>query len=518
MMPVLTLETPVKLRLPREWSEGQVYRQIVNLLGYENLSATHQWKTWKKALANPRHWFVLKYGREALQAKVAELDKERFKSILFKDDKGLWTYSGMAPELLNRYGGKLQYNFVKPRYGLIPWAKMPEHELRPFQQAALDLLAPEEVDIMECRVGHGLMGHGAVEIGTGLGKSLIAVHLLKRIGLPGIIVAPTLSIAEQLLKDLTDAFGTGRVGQYFGGKKHNKFFTVAVSKSLMNLGPNDKDVELLKEKKVLIGDESHLLPAACLQKVVLDLLGSVPYRAFLSATQLRSDGLQLLLRGITGPIQLKMSVAEGIDQGFLSPLKFFQYRITSNSNFSCDDVIKTNRVHLHQNDNVYRHAAGLINKAVLEKNRRVLVLVDTVDQYGRLINGGMTADSRFAHGPLSSDNRDTVPESQWKLKPVDLVREFDLGKFPVLVGTGAISIGTDIRSADFLINLVGLSSEVETRQGIGRGTRLFLGKKDTIVIDYDVKNNSVTHRHAQRRREIYNEIYGECKVLDARTE
>ena len=252
--------------------------------------------------------------------------------------------------------------------------------------------------------------------------------------------------------------------------------------------------------------------------MVLDLLGSVPYRAFLSATQLRSDGLQLLLRGITGPIQLKMSVAEGIDQGFLSPLKFFQYRITSNSNFSCDDVIKTNRVHLHQNDNVYRHAAGLINKAVLEKNRRVLVLVDTVDQYGRLINGGMTADSRFAHGPLSSDNRDTVPESQWKLKPVDLVREFDLGKFPVLVGTGAISIGTDIRSADFLINLVGLSSEVETRQGIGRGTRLFPGKKDTIVIDYDVKNNSVTHRHAQRRREIYNEIYGECKVLDARTE
>lgn len=514
MTPTLTLETPVKLRLPKEWAGGQVYLEIADLLNYEDLGATHQWKTWKKALSNPRHWFALKYGRNALLDKVAELDEERFKSILFKDDKGLWTYSGMAPELLSRYGGKLEYGFIRPKYGLIPWAKVPPHELRWFQQKSLDLLAPDEVDLINPELN--LVGHGAVELATGLGKSLIIVHLLKRIGLPGVVVAPTLSIASQLLSDLTEAFGTGRVGQFFDGRKQpGKMFVVAVSKSLMNLGPHDKAAELLGGKSVLIGDESHLLPAACLQKVILGLLESIPYRFFLSGTQIRGDGLGLLLQGITGEIKLKMSVAQGIDQGFLSPLKFFQYRIPSNSNFLCDDVIKTNRIHLHQNDNVYRHAAGLINKAVRDKGRRVLVLVDTVDQYGRLINGGMTADSRFAHGPLS-ENRETVPESQWKLKPMDLVREFDLGKFPVLVGTGAISIGTDIRSADFLINLVGLSSEVETRQGIGRGTRLFPGKVDTIYVDYDVFNNDATHRHAQKRRKMYNEIYGECRVLDAR--
>lgn len=513
-MSALILETPVKLRLPKEFGEGQVYQELVDLLGYEDLGVTHQYRNWKKALTQSQkaierggrpHWFAMKYGLEALQAKVDQLDQERGQSILFKDDKGLWTYSGMAKELQDRYGVGLERQYELPKFGLMPWAKKPPYELRDFQTRALEGFVGAD------------NGLGAVEIGTGLGKTLIAVHVLKQIGLPGIVLTPTLSIGGQFLKDLTDAFGIGRVGQYFDGKKQNKFFTVAVAKSLMNLGPNDKDVELLKGKKVLIGDESHLLPAACLQKVVLDLLGGVPYRAFLSATQLRSDGLQLLLRAITGPILLEMSVAQGVEQGFLSPLKFFQYRITSDSSFSTEDVIKMNRVHLHQNDNVYRHSAGLINKAVRERGRRCLVLVDTVDQYKRLLDGGLTVDSRFAHGPLSADNRDTVPESQWKLKPMDLIEEFDRGFFPVLVGTGAVSIGSNIRSADFLINLVGLSSEVETRQGIGRGTRLFPGKENTIVIDYDVWNCPVTHRHALKRKKIYNEVYGECKVLDART-
>ena len=512
----LVLETPVKLRLPKEWGEGQIYQEVQDLLGYEDLGVTHQYRNWKKvltqsekALANGRHphWFVVKYGIEELQAKVDQLEEERRKSILFRDEKGLWTYSGMAKELCDRYGVGLERYFDLPKFGIIPWAKKPEHVLRPFQEKTLDLF-------MGATETTGL---GAVEIGTGLGKSLIIVHLLKQIGLPGVIITPTLSIAEQLLKDMIEAFGKGRVGQYFGGKKEpQKTFVVSVVKSLMNCVEGEGGTELLKGKKVLIGDESHLLPAESLKQVILGLLSDVPFRFFLSGTQIRGDGLGLLLQGIVGPVLLEMSVAQGIEQGYLSPLKFFQYRITSDSGFSSDDAIKMNRVHLHQNDAVYRHSAGLINRAVREKGRKVLVLVDTVDQYKRLIDGGMTVDSRFAHGPLVQGNRDTVPESQWKLKPMDLVREFDLGAFPVLVATGCCSIGTDIRSADFLINLVGLSSEVETRQGIGRGTRLFPGKGNTIVVDYDVWNNPVTHRHALKRKKIYNEVYGECKVLDAR--
>ena len=507
MTPTLTLETPVKLRLPKEWAGGQVYLEIADLLNYEDLGATHQWKTWKKALSNPRHWFALKYGRNALLDKVAELDEERFKSILFKDDKGLWTYSGMAPELLSRYGGKLEYGFIRPKYGLIPWAKVPPHELRWFQQKSLDLLAPDEVDLINPELN--LVGHGAVELATGLGKSLIIVHLLKRIGLPGVVVAPTLSIASQLLSDLTEAFGTGRVGQFFDGRKQpGKMFVVAVSKSLMNLGPHDKAAELLGGKSVLIGDESHLLPAESLQKVILQLLGNIPYRYFLSGTQQRNDGADILLQGITGKIHLKMSVRQGIEQGFLSPLKFVQWSVRSDSNFYTDDSLKMNRIHLHDNPNVYSHSAKLIKRAVIEKGRKVLVLIDEVGQFASLVRAGMDLPVLFAHGGLNKENREDVPEAHWKSDPMDFVARFDRGEVPVLVGSSCIGMGTDVRSADFIVDLVGLASEVRVRQSVGRGTRLYPGKTGCIVNDYCVENIDVLRNQARKRAAIFDDIYG----------
>jgi superfamily II DNA or RNA helicase len=217
---------------------------------------------------------------------------------------------------------------------------------------------------------------------------------------------------------------------------------------------------------------------------------------------------------MTGEIVFRMSVEQGISEGFLSPLKFFQYNIKAMDGSVIDDPLKCNKYHLQNNLNVYKHAAGLINHAVKEKNRRVLVLVDTVDQFKRLLDGGLRASSAFAHGPLG-ENRATVPEDQWKLRPMDLVKKFDDGEFSVLVATGCVSIGTDIRSADFLINLVGLTSEIEIRQGIGRGTRLFPGKIDTIYIDYNVFDNETMSRHAEKRRAIFDSVYGKCKVLNA---
>jgi superfamily II DNA or RNA helicase len=228
---------------------------------------------------------------------------------------------------------------------------------------------------------------------------------------------------------------------------------------------------------------------------------------------LRNDGLGTLLDAITGEIVFKMSVEQGIKEGFLSPLKFFQYNIKSMDGSKIDDPLKCNKYHLQNNKNVYRHAAGLINHAVKEKGRRVLVLVDTVDQFKRLLDGGLRVSSAFAHGPLG-ENRSTVPEDQWKLRPMDLVKGFDNGEFPVLVATSCVSIGTDIKSADLLVNIVGLTSEIEIRQGIGRGTRLFPGKTDTVYIDYNVIDNETMARHAEKRRAIFDSVYGKCKVLN----
>ena len=508
-MSSLVLETPVKLRLLDSWLTGPVYQELQELLGYEDLGVTHQFRVWKKALTqseraiasgNRPHWFVLKYGIEALKDKVSQLDKERGKSILFRDDRGLWTYSGMAQELQERFGVGLERQFKLPEFGLIPWQKKPEHELRWFQEKALDGFVGAKD------------GLGAVELATGLGKSLIIVHTLKAIGRSGIVVAPTLSIANQLLSDLVDAFGTRLVGQFFDGKKApSKFFVVAVSKSLMNCaegGEGDEATEILRKKAVVIGDESHLLPAESLSRVVLGLLGTIPYRFFLSGTQIRGDGADVLLQGITGPIQLKMSVRQGIEQGFLSPLKFVQWSVRSDSKYKTDDPLKMNREHLHDNPNVYAHASNLINRAVTEKKRRVLVLVDEVGQFGHLLKAGMNLPVGFAHGPLDSKNKQDVPEKFRKSDPMALVGAFDRGEFPVLVGSSCIGMGTDTKSPDFIVDLMGLASEVRVRQSVGRGTRLFPGKTCTVYNDYCVENIDVLRNQARKRAAVFDSIYG----------
>jgi superfamily II DNA or RNA helicase len=502
----LILETPVKLRLPDSWLTSSAYQEVQDLLGYEDLGVTHQYRTWKKALSqseralasgNRPHWFALKYGLEALKDKVAQLDKERGKSILFRDDRGLWTYSGMAQELQDRFGVGLERQFELPEFGLIPWAKKPEHELRWFQEKAIEGFVGAK------------NGLGADELATGLGKSLIIVHTLKAIGLSAVVVAPTLSIANQLFKDLTDAFGTRLVGQFFEGKKQpGKMFVVAVSKSLMNCVEGDEATGIFSKKFVVIGDESHLLPAESLSRVILGLFGNIPYRFFLSGTQIRNDGADVLLQAITGPIQLKMSVRQGIEQGFLSPLKFVQWSVRSDSKFKKDDALEMNRQHLHDNSLVYSHASNLINRAVTEKKRRVLVLVDEVGQFAQLVKAGMNLPVGFAHGPLDAKNKKDVPEKYQKSDPMALVAAFDKGEFPVLVGSSCIGMGTDIKSTDFIVDLMGLASEVRVRQSVGRGTRLFPGKTGTVYNDYCVGNIDVLRNQARKRAEIFNQIYG----------
>jgi superfamily II DNA or RNA helicase len=506
----LVLETPVRLRLPKAWEGSSVEEEIAEKFGYEDLRATFEWRRWLAVQRNDdywlrteqdkprprqRNWLVLKEGRDALDAKVAELEAARSKTALFRDDKGLYTYSGLGPQLAEDYGEKIVRAYQLPELDPIGWEWAPDFEDRWYQAEARDLLIPK--------------GHGGVELATGLGKSHIVALLLKNTGLPGIVVAPTLSIAEQLLDDLRKRFGKKRVGQFFDSKKQSdRHIVVAVSASLLRVQRGTDDWKNLATKSVLIGDESHMLPADTLSTVVLGMLGRVPYRFFLSGTQIRTDGLDLVLQGIVGDIVLRMNVRQGIEGGFLSPLRFFQFDIGSDKNFTSPDPMKMTSIHLYENEKVYQHAADLARKAAA-RGRRVLVLVDEFEQFSRLMKiGKLDIPTKFAHGGVDKKTKKKVPQEHWKSNPGELVKAFDRGEFPCLVGTSCIGMGTDIKSASFIIDLVGLKAEIRLRQNAGRGTRLFPGKTDCVYVDYNVFNVDTLAKHAAARAKVFEDIYG----------
>ena len=120
----------------------------------------------------------------------------------------------------------------------------------------------------------------------------------------------------------------------------------------------------------------------------------------------------------------------------------------------------------------------------------------------------------FAHGGVTAQNAGAIPKEYHKSDPNELVRQFNNLEFPILVGTSCISTGTDIRSVRDIIYLMGGKSETQIRQAIGRGTRLFEGKKDFKFWDFDVTNVDLVHRHALTRAAVYDNVYGPVHFMD----
>jgi superfamily II DNA or RNA helicase len=253
-----------------------------------------------------------------------------------------------------------------------------------------------------------------------------------------------------------------------------------------------------------------MTPAATQAKVCFGLVKDVPYRFFFSGTQMRSDGLDLLLDAITGPIVYRMSVREGVDQGFLAQPVFRMVHIKSDIQFDSPDVNEMTRVHAFYNPKMNAMAAELINKAVSLMSRPTLVLVDELEQFG-LLKPLLRYDVKFAHGGVTKENKSKVPEEFHDSDPKALVAAFNAGEFPILVGTSCISTGTDFLGVRCIVNLRQGKSEVEIKQCVGRGTRKVEGKEDFLYIDFCIDNVEDLARHAKARKDIYADIYPSYK-------
>jgi len=256
--------------------------------------------------------------------------------------------------------------------------------------------------------------HGSVESGTGTGKSLLAVSLIKTIGLQTLIMVPSLSIAKQMYDDFLKAFGTKYVGQFNGKKKQiNKLITIGVDASLANLVPGTDAWQFFSETKVLITDESHLVPADTLQEVCLGVVKNAPYRFFLSGTQLRNDGLDIVLNGIIGPIVDHMTVREGVDSGWLAKPIFKIIPVESKNSYRSKDINRMTSVHLYNNKEVNRLAAMIANKSVSAQNRQVLILIDEMEQFVNLLPH-FKYEVEFAHGPLTKEHKKYIPSKYFQ--------------------------------------------------------------------------------------------------------
>lgn len=476
---MMRFATPTKIILPDD------SQQVKSFLTFNDRSVGFQ-------ISRAQQNFRWRQGDpEAFKAHIDKLKAEQNKCLLFYDADGTpWTYAGLWSDLSKRFGWEIEPRPPLSADGIIPWKKIP-HKMRYYQAEAVEALSANI--------------HAAIELPTGSGKSLIIKNLLKGNPVKSLIITPFTNITTQLRKDLEESFGTKYVGQYGAGrKKSDKLFTVANAQSITRIEKGSAEWDELSKCEMIIFDESHMVPAESFKSICLDgVAADCPYRYFLSATQTRTDGSEMLLKGITGPVVYRKTFKELAAEGYLKKVTARMFKVPVASP-PVSDPKKETRNNLYNNPNVAKMAAMIAEKAWRVAGRQTVILIEEYSQFLMLKNY-MNVPYEFAHGAINKDAKQALPEKYWKCDIDQIVSGFNDGEFPVLIGTTAISTGVDIKPTGCIIYLQGGTSEIKVKQGVGRGTRP-VGPKDLWVCDIMVDGSPVLERHAKARISIYEEL------------
>src|ERR1035437_7971410 len=124
----------------------------------------------------------------------------------------------------------------------LPWVNKP-YDLRDYQEETVKLMLSNP--------------RGLINLATGLGKTLLATHMVQRYKRRALIVCPSESVAKQFYEQFVSCFGQAKVGFYGGGKKKICDLTIGIAASVSRNIQEFRDAEL----GVVILDETHHTPA-----------------------------------------------------------------------------------------------------------------------------------------------------------------------------------------------------------------------------------------------------------------
>ena len=460
-----------------------IFTQVKSYLTYQDKSIEYQIKRLNQ---NKHKW---RMDPQKVKIKMDELKMLLSKSMLWSDEKGYYTLSGLGYELSKKFNWEIE-RLPEEERKYIPVRFSPP-EMRSYQKDALEAMLKTN--------------HASIEIPTGGGKSLIITNILMKNPVKTLIIAPLSDIADQLYSSLLRVFGPQYVTKYSSTKtRKSSLFTIATAQALTRVDSKHNAWDELSSSEQIIFDESHTCPAETFKAVCLDGVGkNARYRYFVSATQMRADGSDMLLRGIIGPTVYRLDVKDLVSQGFLKEISVTFLTVPAAFGVSSDPNTETRR-NLYENAKVCETVATMCKKIYEQTDLQVVILIEEYNQFC-LLKNYLGVPFEFAHGTVSQDAKKTLPEEYWKSDNAAIVDRFNQGKSRILIGTSAISTGVDIQPTGVLFYLQGGKSEIQLKQGIGRGTRP-VGPKQLKVFDFIVAGSPTLERHAKYRNEIYETI------------
>ncbi|MFA9516151.1 DEAD/DEAH box helicase [Halopenitus sp. H-Gu1] len=155
-----------------------------------------------------------------------------------------------------------------------------DYRLREYQREARD-------------AWHANDDRGVLELPTGSGKTVIAIAAMAELGVPTLVVVPTIDLLEQWVRELEREFEVP-IGRFGGGTQHRESITVSTYDSAYLKADDVGDVF-----GFVVFDEVHHLGGERYRDIARLL--AAPARLGLTATFERPDGAHRVIEELVGP-------------------------------------------------------------------------------------------------------------------------------------------------------------------------------------------------------------------------
>ena len=346
----------------------------------------------------------------------------------------------------------------------MPYKLLCGRTLRDYQQKSLEIFLEKK--------------HGILELSVGAGKTLTAAEILRVIARKSIFIVDKIELLNQTKKVFEDSLGI-KIGCIGAGESDVQDITVA---TIQTLAKNiDKYKKYLSEVRVLVIDEFHKSASKSYQTVA-KYLKNTEYRLGLTGTARRSDGEDMKMFSIVGPVIHKLTSSDLIGEKYLMKPKIY--------------FIKDYMTQLQIDEIEYLCEEGLINAepdynttynyAIVKNQYRNNKIYDVVKKYNN--KKILILTKIIDHGKELCENIEgsvhLYGDTPKKIRK-EMFDDFVSGKVQVMVSTLSIfAEGIDIPSLDMVINASGNVSDVKTIQVLGRVIRKLEGKEGAYYIDF----------------------------------
>jgi superfamily II DNA or RNA helicase len=381
-------------------------------------------------------------------------------------------------------------------------------------------------------------GNGLYQAPTGSGKTIMVIHIMARLGYPSMVIVPTIDLVDQTLEAMKEHGGVYAVhatsGWLYGFNDVNwdareaPLWAVATWQTIHSVITNNKRTEYKKPKKPPCkecgtvedkhddDEEDHAFKAMTdndlrkrhtqqekMKKVRRDLLKKrfslfdtvvvdeaaylgakavftavewfpARHRFGVSATPWRGDNAGLQMFAAVGELSAGLTPSELIRLGYLVKpiIKFVEA-----PRVKCSDYKKWQTVYKEGVvENTERNILLAEEAANLSKEGRITLVMVQQILHGNIIK-------RYIEDIVGKGEVFFVNGKLTKKKRKEFTERFHNGEVPIAISSSVWNIGVDHPILSGLVLAGPYKSQATNVQRIGRGLRLYDGKKDVKVID-----------------------------------